>query len=1021
MKLTPATLVLSSVFFPLATSAQVTTDGTTSTTVNSTATGVQIDNGDRDGGNLFHSFDEFSIPTGSEAFFNNPNDIANIFSRVTGGNISNINGLIRANGTANLFLINPAGIVFGRDARLQLGGSFYGSTADSIIFPDGEFSATDLDNPPLITVNAPIGLGFRDNPEDIVNTSVGQNPDGETNITGGNVGLQVFNGETLAIIGGNVLLDDGNLTAKGGHVEIASIASAGEVGITETDTGFVFDYNAIDSFGDITLQNTAVVDVTASGGGSVNVTAKDLTLSSSSIWSGIVANSTSPIPQAGDIVINANQSVSLDDGNIFNFVGNDAIGNGGNINIKAKFLKVTNTGQIIATTLGQGDTGNVNILAEETVSFDGRDETDSFPSGIFVTVREGAMGNAGNINITTGSLQITNRAQFSTTSEGTGNAGNIYIDAANKVVLSNSILISEITEGLGIGDGGDITIKTGSLELKNGSSLLADTEHIGNAGDITIEASERVVLEGEGPGAQSGSLEEGFIIPSQITSTVDNFEGVKGEGGNISISTPFLSVADGGFIRTSTLGFGNAGDLQIEADNISVTGLDSDGFGSFIASDVRLAEAEGNGGNVEIITNNLSLTNGAKISVSTFGQGNAGKLSILANNIDLDGGSDGLLTGFFASVEEEATGQGGNITIGSQEFFVKQLTLSNGSQIIANTFSKGNAGNLSIFANDIEIDGRGNFPSGLYAQVGANATGDAGNINLTSSKLIISNGAQINANSQGQGVGGNLVIKTENLQLDSGSLSASTAFGQGGNITLEIADDLTLRNNSLISAQATEDAVGGNLTIDTRFIIAYPNSGNGNDILASAEDGEGGAININAESIIGIEERPASDNNGTNDIDASSGIDGLDGTVTIKTPDNNPLREITELPENEISLDLVTTSNICTVSDQEEESNLVVKGKGGIAPEPTEPFTSDALIIDGEPLTLDTTQTNNDTKITNPNYTSSLIKPVAYKDNGEPLYLARGIIKQADGSIILTAYPTTHNAARTPDNPDGCN
>ena len=139
--------------------AQVTTDGTVNTQVNQNGNSAEITGGETRGGNLFHSFQDFSVPTGNEAFFNNANDISNIFSRVTGGNISNINGAIRANGSASLFLINPAGIIFGENARLDIGGSFYSSSASSILFEDGEFSATDLTTPPVLTINAPIGLG----------------------------------------------------------------------------------------------------------------------------------------------------------------------------------------------------------------------------------------------------------------------------------------------------------------------------------------------------------------------------------------------------------------------------------------------------------------------------------------------------------------------------------------------------------------------------------------------------------------------------------------------------------------------------------------------------------------------------------------------------------------------------------------------------------------------------------------------------------------------------------------------
>ena len=148
--------------------AQISPDGTTNTNVNATDNVINIEQGDRAGDNLFHSWEEFSVPNGSEAFFNNANDIVNIFSRVTGGDISNIDGLIRANGDASLFLINPAGIIFGEGASLDLGGSFFASTAESIVFTDNvDFSATDIENSPLLTINMPIGLQFRANPGSI--------------------------------------------------------------------------------------------------------------------------------------------------------------------------------------------------------------------------------------------------------------------------------------------------------------------------------------------------------------------------------------------------------------------------------------------------------------------------------------------------------------------------------------------------------------------------------------------------------------------------------------------------------------------------------------------------------------------------------------------------------------------------------------------------------------------------------------------------------------------------------------
>jgi filamentous hemagglutinin family protein len=183
---------------PLPTKGQeITTDGTTNTEVTSPdGQNFDIDGGDKAGGNLFHSFGNFGVPTGGSANFLNSPDVQNIIDRVTGGNVSNIDGLIKANGSANLFLINPAGIIFGQNARLDIGGSFLGSTADSLLFNDGtEFSAVNAQNKPLLTVNAPIGLNLRDNPGDIVNRSQALDRTGEFAS-----GLEVNQDKNLSLI-----------------------------------------------------------------------------------------------------------------------------------------------------------------------------------------------------------------------------------------------------------------------------------------------------------------------------------------------------------------------------------------------------------------------------------------------------------------------------------------------------------------------------------------------------------------------------------------------------------------------------------------------------------------------------------------------------------------------------------------------------------------------------------------------------------------------------------------------------
>jgi filamentous hemagglutinin family protein len=213
---------------------------------------TQINGGATRGNNLFHSFQQFSIPIGGSASFNNPTNITNILTRVTGSNISNIDGLIRANGTANLFLINPNGILFGANARLEIGGSFLASTAASLKFANGfEFSASNPQAPPLLTISAPIGLQY--------GNQIG-------NIRSQGAILQVPTGQTLNLTGGNIAIEGGQLLAPGGRVTLGGISEVGTAGLNLGGSLSVPDSIAR---ADVGLTNGALVNVRAGGGGEI--------------------------------------------------------------------------------------------------------------------------------------------------------------------------------------------------------------------------------------------------------------------------------------------------------------------------------------------------------------------------------------------------------------------------------------------------------------------------------------------------------------------------------------------------------------------------------------------------------------------------------------------------------------------------------------------------------------------------------------------------------------------------------
>ena len=402
--------------------AQVTSDNTVNTKVNQNGSVAEITGGTTRGDNLFHSFREFSVRTGNEAFFNNATDISNIFSRVTGGKISNIDGLIRANGDASLFLINPTGIIFGEGARLDIGGSFYGSSASSILFEDGEFSAADLENPPLLTVNAPIGLGFRDNPGDIVNrASTGD-------------GLEVSEGQNISLIGGNVRVEEGGrIFTPGGKIELGGLTTAGKINIAEDNTLSFPDGVAR---GDVSLSNNASLitfSLETPNGGDINLTANSVSANNN------VNLFTSQLNQfrGGNVNIDATNKVS--------FANNSDVAvaaqEGGSIFVSAKNLTITSGSSFSAGITPdvnslELEAGNIIINVAEDVFIDGEDNPDADQTTGIFSQNLGGIGNTGNIEIKARNIFLRNGGTLSNGNDGQGNSGDIILNASESITFN---------------------------------------------------------------------------------------------------------------------------------------------------------------------------------------------------------------------------------------------------------------------------------------------------------------------------------------------------------------------------------------------------------------------------------------------------------------------------------------------------------------------------------------------------------------------------------------------------------
>ena len=617
--------------------AQVVPDGTTNTTVDVSGNNFTIEQGDRAGGNLFHSFGEFSVPNGGSAFFNNAVDIVNIFSRVTGGNISNIDGLLGANGTANLFLINPAGIIFGEGARLDIGGSFYGSTADSILFPDGEFSATDLANPPLITINAPIGLNFRDNPGDITVRGDGQ----RIRITNElEDAMRVNSSSTLGLVGGNINLEGATLKTPGGRIELGSVVGNEQVHFIPLDKGFGLGYESVENFKDIKLSQRATVDASGLVSGDIRIQGNKINiLEGSRIEASTLGNFPTDLTP-GIIQINALGTISIDSVNsnglpsvVTSQVAFGAEGDAGNIELTASHLSLDNS-RLVSQTKGSGNTGAIKINLSNNFSMNNGGE-------VKTQILRGGKGNAGQIEITASSLNLSEGSSILSTIGGVGNAGDIDITASSLTLSEVSSIFSTIR---GMGNAGEIKITANSLTLREGSRVFSSTQGVGNAGDVTVNIANGIILEGSSLNSRVSQVAQGnagnINITANSLSLSGNFQGKGsriladsngiGNAGNVIINvTEDVSFDDNSIILSKVSeGIGDAGVVNINSDRLFLDGR------SFIISNTgdinQTLKNKGNAGDVNINASLVSLSNFSQITSNAWvnAEGQPGNVNI---------------------------------------------------------------------------------------------------------------------------------------------------------------------------------------------------------------------------------------------------------------------------------------------------------------------------------------------------------------------------------------------------------
>ncbi|MGV0027756.1 two-partner secretion domain-containing protein [Phormidesmis priestleyi] len=1024
----------------------ITLDGTlgTAETLTGTTYTVPQSVGQTVGTNLFHSFGRFDLDTGEVANFQSAANIRNIFARVTGGVRSSIDGLIQTeSGNVNLFLLNPSGIFFGANAQLNVGdatrGSFVATTVDAIVFPNGgQFSATNPSGVDglLTLVGDPSGFLATQRPStDIVSTNsvLATYQEQSLVLLGGSVAL---NRTRLFALGGRIELGG---VAEAGTVGLdindnvlslsfparversnVSLSDNSLVRVTADDKGSI----AVNAR-NIDLAGRSIIDAgIAPNSGSANSQSGNIALNASGavtlLQRSLVRNILFPgaIGNSGNITINAdslaikegsqlaagvlgqgnggNISVLLNnealiDGSSNSFpsglltpIGAGGLGNAGNITIAAKSLTLSNGGQIQTLVSGQGIGGSVTIQSKDAVVLDGTGGS-QLRSGIFSDIEPGGTGKGGNIEITTGSLGITKGAGIVSGAVGTGDAGNVKIQANTTVSLdgtnNDETFISGVVSNLeGSGRGGKIEVKSGSLSITNGAALSASTFGQGNAGDVAIQTQNNVLLRGK---SRSG-------FSSGVFSSVEL--GSEGDGGAIQVEADTISVENGAQLSTRTNGRGNAGNIIIKAhDFVSFIGEESSALTNVASRGI------GKGGNIDISANFLKISTGAQLFSATFGQGDAGNIQIVtANSTNIFGSSlrSGRPSGLAASTGSFS--KGGDITISSPFF-----RLSEGAVLDARTLAEGAGGNININTASFDAINGGQLVSTTES------SGQAGRITINALNKVMVSGSDstftqrsvlipnlgyfyspnsgLFVRSQGSGIAGDIEINTPRLTLDNqGKLNAESASGNGGNITLNIADLMLLRRDSQISTTAGTAQAGGNggnIQINAPLIVAVPRENS--DITANAFTGAGGRVEISADSILGIQPRPVL--TPLSDITASSNF-GVQGVVAINTPDVDPSRGLVPLPTNLVDPSSQIAQG-CSPNSPLTASRFVATGRGGLPDSPDDALSSDTT------LTRLTTPVARSTTSTNHSDTPS----------AQHIVEAQGFIRLSDGKIRFVA------------------
>ena len=832
--------------------AQIRTDGSLGAAQSLSGPSYQIPQslGKLAGNNLFHSFQTFNIGSGQSATFSTASPaVANVISRVTGGDPSQINGTLRLNassGAPAFFFINPAGVTFGAAASVDVPGAFHVGSANSVKFADGRFHA-DLAQASTLSSAAPEAFGFLGSTRAalfIQDSAV----------------VQPKAGSAVSVVAGDIgIYNGGTLGARTGEIRVVAVGNA------PVDVPFSRPIPKVN--GNLLLSNEGTIvslNRNDTPPGAINIHAGEVSLSDF----GNIRSLNSGAGNAADIQVQANTATLQSGGYIYSAVNPGGSGRGAAVDMKLTQGLSLNNGASISTetfAAGQaghlrvqagqvqvdsaayiasaafegggggggsggsgGRSGNVTVVAEELLAVSGkgsRINVSTESSGAAGTVQlvgwdialsKGAnvynfsvdgTASAGNVSLAAqNSIVLSEAATVISTAGASGNAGDVQLSAANISLDGNSFISTGATRRGSLGKAGAIAIQaTGTLDIKNNSFINSGTASNGNAGSIRILARDI-------------NLDNG-----RITSFAD-FGG--GNGGLIDVAASgAITIRNDGSIIANSFSMGNAGSVNITSRDLTLSNgasISSKTLGD--APSTGNVVPGGNAGNIRIVTQESLSIQGGNISSGTATTGLGGSVDVIASAIWLDGSASNIN----AAATLGSTGAAGSLSLRATD----SLVLTNGAFVTTGNFANVTpVAGLPISVLTLTAPKIGVFGGSL---VSSEATGfmSAGRIEVNAQQLSLAGGRMTTAAEQGNGgsisVRSSLVTLTQSqvttsVSGESAASDGSAIFGNGGDIRFD-ADALVLQTGFIQANTAARSASGGRIFLNVNTLVASGNT-----------------------------------------------------------------------------------------------------------------------------------------------------------------------------------------------------